>query len=65
MKAKNGIWSGRRVLVTGGIFFKPSHSLNGATDCTARGSIACATQRRPDAAFPQVVEVRVVEERHR
>jgi hypothetical protein len=64
MKAKNGIWSGRRVLVTGGSFFKPTLLSKGATDCTLPGSIIRATQKRPDAQFPQEVEDRVVEEHY-
>jgi hypothetical protein len=61
MKAKNGIWSGRRVLVTGGIFFKPIYLSKRATDCAGPGLIVRAIQERPDAEFSQVVEDRVVE----
>jgi hypothetical protein len=63
MKAKNGIWSGRRVLVTGGSFFKPTHLPKRATDFTLPCSILSATRKRPDAQFPPVVEDQAVEDR--
>ncbi len=63
MKAKHRIWSGQRVLVTGGNFFKPTHLPKGTTDFTLPGSIVRATRKRPDAQFPSVVEDQAVEDR--
>jgi hypothetical protein len=63
MNAKNGIWFGRRVLVTGGSFFKSTHLPKRATDFTLPGSIVRAARKRPDAQFPLVVEDQAVEDR--